>query len=292
MTETLDWALFYARLGWPVFPVQAGGKLPVTEHGFKDASTDPVVVAGWFEDHPRWNIGLATGHGFDVLDLDGAAGLEHWDELTLENDLGVPFDAVPVVGTPSGGQHWYFKPTGAGNRAKMLKDRWPDSGLDWRGLGGYVVAPPSTGANGERYRWADDDPSSLVPAAAPGWLVDIVAPKPSVARTGAFAALGMVGRFGEPSRYGQAAVEQAVAAIRQAGEGARNDTLNREAFSLFGLVAGGEIPDDGNVEQQLGSAAQAAGLAESEIRATLNSARRAGLAVPRSAPPRRQKAHA
>jgi hypothetical protein len=52
--------------------------------------------------------------------------------------------------TPNG-VHLYFLPTGLGNRARFRP------GLDWRGAGGYVIAPPSVGVDGTVYRWFLDD---------------------------------------------------------------------------------------------------------------------------------------
>ena len=74
---TLRQALAYARRGWPVFPCQPGQKIPATPHGFRDATTDPDQITGWFTRHPDRNLAIATGApGPDVLDVDrhGPAG--------------------------------------------------------------------------------------------------------------------------------------------------------------------------------------------------------------------------
>ena len=75
------------RLGWPrtkvpVFPCVPGGKTPATRHGFKDATTDPAIVAAWWAT-TRYNLGLPTGPaGLIVIDLDvpkpGKALPEEW----------------------------------------------------------------------------------------------------------------------------------------------------------------------------------------------------------------------
>ena len=78
MTGTrLGQALAYAARGWPVFPCQAGQKIPATAHGHLDATTDPEQITAWFGRHPDWNLAIATGApGPDVLDVDdhGPAG--------------------------------------------------------------------------------------------------------------------------------------------------------------------------------------------------------------------------
>lgn len=88
---------------------------------------------------------------------------------------------------------------------------------------------------------------------------------------------------GRNPQYVTSAMQREVQAVETAPEGTRNDTLNRAAFNLGTLVAGGELPR-GDVEQVLLSAAMASGLAESESRATIASGLRAGAAHPRTAP--------
>ena len=73
---TLREALAYARRGWPVFPCQPGQKIPATAHGFRDATTDPDQITGWFTRHPDRNLAIATGApGPDVLDPVFAHGI-------------------------------------------------------------------------------------------------------------------------------------------------------------------------------------------------------------------------
>lgn len=156
-------ARWYAKQGIPVFPCRPMDKIPLIKsphpepaeraacpgpaacgqwgHGFADATTDLAVLHEWWERWPRANIGLATGHLFDVLDIDGPAGYQQAALLTL-NIFG-------KVRTPGhGGRHWYLPVSGRGNRAKMATD------LDYRGKGGYVVAPPSRTPNGW-YEWLE-----------------------------------------------------------------------------------------------------------------------------------------
>lgn len=137
-------ALGYAELGWPVFPLQPGTKIPMPgSRGFTDATTDPDRVRAWWAQHPDANIGLPTGRAFDVLDVDVPAGIWHWVDL---RDSGRLPDVHGIAGTPRGGLHVLLEPTGGGNRAGMLP------GIDYRGLGGYVVAAPSR-RDGRRWHW-------------------------------------------------------------------------------------------------------------------------------------------
>ena len=136
---TLRQALAYARRGWPVFPCQPGQKIPATTHGFRDATTDPEQITGWFTRHPDRNLAIATGApGPDVLDVDqhGPAG-NGFAAFGRLRRAGLLDGAAAYVRTPSGGLHAYF--TGTAQRNGHL----PAQHLDFRSAGGYVLAPPS-----------------------------------------------------------------------------------------------------------------------------------------------------
>ena len=165
-------ALWYGtKLGWPVFPLKARGKTPLTNRGFKDASCDKDVIEAWWRRHPDANIGVPTGPkthggcGLDVLDIDGVEGMEAWAALRHRDcpegcsdeefcPAPGPFDIVARAFTPGDGvdrapgRHLYMPATGKGNGVKMF-----GQSFDWRGVGGYVVVPPSVGLSGVRYSW-------------------------------------------------------------------------------------------------------------------------------------------
>lgn len=148
---TLQAALYYAALGLPVFPLQPSTKLPwPRSHGCKDATTDPERIRQWFgPTKAPSNLGIATGHTVDVIDIDGLAGhvsrVGNWDMFD-------GLDVLAVVSTPrAGGLHLWIPATGDGNAQKLLP------GIDYRGAGGYVVAPPSTTPEGAyRFNRAPD----------------------------------------------------------------------------------------------------------------------------------------
>jgi hypothetical protein len=132
-------ALWYAEQGIPVFPLQPGRKVPFAgSHGLHDATADPTRITSWWTATPAANIGLATGHRFDVVDIDGPLGQKsraaNWDTIFAAIDA----DQLGKVLTPRpGGMHIYVPATGDGNSAGIVP------GVDYRGLGGYVLAPPS-----------------------------------------------------------------------------------------------------------------------------------------------------
>ncbi len=163
----LDYALAYARRGWPVFPCKPRSKAPATPRGFLDASSDPAIVQILFSGKGDCNIGVATGpaSGFFAVDLDGAEGRRSFFEEVLEDEL----PETLAVDTPGGGLHLFFRSNGSPikNRAKI-----GGKPIDVRGSGGYVVVPPSIHPNGKQYAWVGDDETDI--AVPPAWLLAYV----------------------------------------------------------------------------------------------------------------------
>lgn len=172
-------ALEYAARGWSVFPVhtpssaeivacscrnpicRSPGKHPRTPRGFKDASTDAKQIKHWWDQWPTANVGIATGNGLLVLDVDPRnGGMTSLEELEKEHG---PI-RTRKVRTGSGGWHFYFKTTDPirGRSGVRL-------GLDIKADGGYVVAPPSIHVEGQ-YVLVDD----CEPALAPQWVLDLI----------------------------------------------------------------------------------------------------------------------
>lgn len=125
-------ALWYAQQGWPVFPLAVNSKVPAIKNGFTKATTDLALIKDWWNKHPGHNIGLPTGIKFDVIDIDGPDGIRSLHDL---GDSALP-DIHGKVASPRG-FHLFVLPTGDGNRAGVRP------GIDYRGAGGYVCAPPS-----------------------------------------------------------------------------------------------------------------------------------------------------
>lgn len=144
-----DAALWYARRGWRVFPLKVGGKEPLTRRGFKDASSDLATVTAWWRTTPQANIGTPTGERFDVVDIDAPEGFDTWARfLDHRHELGRgEFPTVGTAETGSGGRHLLVPLSGVRNGTSLGK------GVDVRGLGGYVVLPPSRLTNGGEYSW-------------------------------------------------------------------------------------------------------------------------------------------
>lgn len=151
----MEAALQYASWGWPVFPLVEGDKAPAIKKGLHAATVDEAPIRAFWERRPMCNIGVATGHRFDVIDIDVAKRGEPpgWDaygkmlqQVDPQTGRGPLPDCYGHQMTPSGGAHLLILPTGGGNRAGLLP------GIDTRGLGGYIVAAPSV-IDERRYKW-------------------------------------------------------------------------------------------------------------------------------------------
>lgn len=257
----------YARRGWRVLPIRPRDKRPLLP-GWQDiASIDEDVIAGWFDRCPAVNVGIATGpaSGLFVLDVDGATG-----EATLAGQP-LPPDA-PVVATGRGRHVYLAFPSTLASVATTKAGVAP--GLDTRGRGGFVVAPPSRHPSSSTYGWLREPDGALPPA--PAWLVRLLSPARSP--------IGDIetGRTipGNYSAYTRAALDAEVRRIREAPQGARNSALNRAAFALGTLVEAGGIHPI-SIATALARAALDAGLPAAEVRRTLESGLAAGMARPR-----------
>ncbi len=161
-------ALWYADLGYPVFPCAPGCKTPLTQHGLLDATTDAGQIEAWWTQSPSANLALRTD-GLVVIDVDGADNPWLHDEPEQLAQLA----GVPTSLTPRGGRQYMFRqPAGRHwrNTAGQLAPH-----VDTRADGGYVVVAPSVVA-GTAYRWLDglDLPAPEKLDLPPDWLVTLL----------------------------------------------------------------------------------------------------------------------
>lgn len=274
-------ALELAAVGWPVFPLEPGGKRPhgrLAPHGFKEATTDPGTIRSWWKAEPQANIGIRTGVAFDVIDIDGPAALGALDRTMPAGEAADadPIVIGPTVQTPRG-WHVYVTPTGRGNTVNL----GGLAGIDWRGRAGYIVAPGSVREDGTPWAWYLPDDPLYGPGAdirpAPGWLSDLLdrrSPPPRLALAAPKSPAG--------GAYALAALERACGRLAAAPVGARNHTLNAEAHGLGRLVGARHL-----TASQAGDALLAValriGLGEQEAVATVRSGVAAGIRNPRQA---------
>lgn len=141
------WRLSHAAMrlaegGVPVFPCAPGGKTPITRHGHLDATTDRRQVRAWWRLNPWANIGIPTGaaSGLVVVDVDMHGSANGMEAFARAGDAGLVEGWGLLVNTPTGGQHAYF-PAISGVEQRSWQAG--SAGIDIRGDGGYIVAPPS-----------------------------------------------------------------------------------------------------------------------------------------------------
>lgn len=271
-------ALWYASLGFGVFPVKAGSKIPATKHGFKDASLNPNVIQTSFR--PAHNMGLIAPDEVLILDFDvpkdsrslaDRLAETHRIVSQLENTY-TEVGRAPAHTTPSGGVHIFIRLPQKARR--LTTGSWPKGAKrahgDLRGMGrAYVVAPPSTtneGAYSVRRPLVHAEELPVASLALldyldptrqmrPGTRSNTTRPNPSM-RNRTLAVL--------------------VNEVRSAPEGTRNTTLNRCAFVAGKLAAAGTF-DYAVGEHQLLVAAVDAGLSQREALATIRSAMNAAM---------------
>jgi len=157
----------------------------------KEATTEAAQIRAWWRQWPNANIGIATGNGLLVIDIDPRHGGNETIE-DLRSDLGAWPDTVEAI-TGGNGRHIYLASTTVIKNSAGLFG----AGVDIRGEGGYVVAPPSNHVSGRVYAWeASSDPTDGVPLAeiSAAWLDRIASPKRSAAPMEVAAVVGEGGR--------------------------------------------------------------------------------------------------
>ena len=178
LTSVIGYA---AERGWWVFPAPMGEKkshkAAANSGGRKWGMTRDLaeIEADWNK-WPDANVGLPTGevNGFFVVEADteeghGVDGIAALAEL--EKNHG-PLPKTLMAESPSGSIHYYFKHPGGDTKIKNSASEIA-SGVDVRGDGGMVIAPPSVRKDGE-YRWLNDNPI----VDAPEWLIELVKKQP------------------------------------------------------------------------------------------------------------------
>jgi len=247
-----------AAAGVPVFPCVVEGKRPLTRRGFLDACSDPEQVAAWWSRTPEANIGIPTGaaSGVVVVDVDVHGPQDGRAAYQRATDAGLVDGAGLLVRTPTGGAHVYF-PATPGREQRSWQAA--TAGVDFRGDGGYIIAPPSRriiDGHVRHYEVADIAAHS-VGTVDTARLRDFLDPRPVA-----------------PPRASSNSMdvdsERLAAWVAGRGEGERNRGL---FWAACRLAENGVSATD--ALDALGAAAQSAGLGDREITTTVRSAYRA-----------------
>ena len=260
-------AIAFARAGVPVFPCGPDQKRPLTAAGFHDASCNIDQVETWWARWPDANLGIPTGSasGIDVVDVD-AKGVEGSGFPAFERaaTAGLVDGELAQVRTPSGGLHVYFP---------ALRSRpqrcWQAAvaRIDFRGTGGYVIAPPSMLATDRgriAYRLIAVSSARTKPVDAVT-LREFIDPRPAQPST----------RSAESASAASLDPRGLAAWVSRLQEGERNAGL---FWAACRLAEAGFPPDV--VASALAPAAASTGLPDREIATTIRSASRHGSARP------------
>jgi hypothetical protein len=178
----LEHALRYAANQIRIIPIRPGGKSPGIKNWTTLATSNPDIIRNWYEGpYKDWGVGIVTGRAGDrqffVLDVDEHDPQQSGSE-TLR-DLEQEYEPLPdtiTVLTPTGGKHLYFSCTTPiyNEAGKRL-----GPGLDIRGDGGQVLAPPTIHPNGKPYTYEHDHaPGEIKLAEAPTWLIHRLTSQP------------------------------------------------------------------------------------------------------------------
>lgn len=250
-------AIAYARLGWHVFPLAKGTKVPAIKggRGVHDATVDEKKIGAWAEKFSGANLGIACGKvsGIVVIDIDPRNGADA--TMARLSSRGYTFPECPCVQTTSNGRHLYFR---WDERIANSKNRL-GPGIDVKSTGGYVVAPPSKINNGGSYRWLTR-PDHL--PRLPVWAATMLAPAPRPIQN------QPVFQSSAPSAE---AFQRLIKFLGQSAAGDRNNRLYWVSCRAVELVKSHQVSQDGAINQILAQAV-AIGLPHREAVATIRSA--------------------
>lgn len=272
----LESAMSYTGRGWRVFPLSPGGRTPWPgwgdwqnpadgRTGAGHASTPQQCVDMFGGSRSIAGVGIVTGavSGFWVLDVDCKHGKDGRASLAF---LIAAHGALPdtyTVETPNGGLHLYFalprdfEPINAGGRGVVAARLGP--GLDVRGRGGYVGAPPSRVAreDGTAAPYQVISAPGVGVAKPPDWLVELIRPpeRPEVVAIDPEAALTLAPDLRVRAYLGEA-LPSLLSELANATPGGRNATAHRVACRLWEWINVGWLdPDQARARYDMAAAA-------------------------------------
>lgn len=261
-----------ALLGWRLYPCSNRSKSACFKGATDAATADLDTLEAWSAEFPgcNWRVVL-QGSGIWAIDVD-APGPDHSaDGMAVMAGLVQRHGALPKgprTRSGGGGAAVFFRHTGEPIHGKT---GYPEPGIDPRRGRQSVTIPPSIHIRTRRpYKWLVA-PWDVAPPRAPDWLLELVKPPPEPA-------IPDVQRV-PTTDLARRVLIRAIDRITVAGEGQRNDTVNRQGYTVARFVAAGLLGEQEAVES-LYAAARQIGLPHIEIKATLQSAFRSGFRRP------------
>jgi hypothetical protein len=211
-TPTVEPAIRLGARGLRVFPCWPRKKEPAIRDNLRMAAVDETIIRKHWGAQGQWNIGVATGRGSGVwvLDVDGYEGEATLAALEAEHGAIRP----TVEATTGNGRHLYFRWSESAD-IRNFQVRPDLLGLDVRGEGGYVLAPPSIHPSGRAYTWSVDSADAF--ALAPDWLIKIVTAR----------------RSGNGGAVAPAAPKEWAELVSQEHEGSRRAAFIARVFGHF-----------------------------------------------------------
>jgi hypothetical protein len=171
-------ALGYRGRGWAVIPVGNDKRSLLKWAEFQHRRPTEHEVKSWFSQWPDAGVGIVCGRvsgGLVVMDVDPRhGGDDSLDEL-VRNGHKLP--DTPIARTGGGGSHSYLRCDGEVPTIPAIL-----AGVDLKGEGSYVVAPPSGHPSGGRYEWLIS-PDMVELAPIPAWLMEMVQSRKAPGKT-------------------------------------------------------------------------------------------------------------
>lgn len=121
-------------MGFKTLPIRPGTKIPATEHGVKDATSDDAATDAFYASHPNFGIGV-SGDGFVIFDFDVKDGIDGRDQLH-----GWKLPDTLCQTTPSGGYHMIYRCD-----EEVRPSVNAALAVDVRGWHSYIVCDPTPG---------------------------------------------------------------------------------------------------------------------------------------------------
>jgi len=287
MASNVDGALKLAKAGFYVFPCR--GKHPACKGDWNKVSTrdETKIRAMW-----RNKSGLVaaidlrkSGHIVMDCDVKGAHnGKEAFEQLC--DTQGLDRAKVPVVATPSGGIHYYFRQR-AGEARGDNKGALP-KGIDVKGKG-YVIAPMMRMVDGGEYEYSGDINALAHAPTLPDWLADVLGEYREKEETGEKAGLPVYvpsppltnGRHAKA--YIKSAFEGELGKLSGAQQGDRNDTLFLVSLKIASMASAGWVSKDEVIDQLFVMGVEK-GLKQNETRRAIRNGFKIGINNPRRLP--------